>query len=118
MPTDFTPKRNLDLKRYSTVQKIQTSDDATNRMQYVQEKFVNDNSTQQTNQANTLSDISIGTSPTSVNHKLGRAYTGFSVIKNSTGANVYQVNESSNENKDSIIFLQASSATVVTILVF
>jgi hypothetical protein len=116
MASDFTSRRDLNKRRYSTVQKIQTSDDATNRMQYVQEKFVNENSTQQTSGSNTISDISVTALGVDVNHKLGRSYIGFNVIKNSSNANIYI--DDSNEHKDLIIKLKSSSPTTITIMVF
>ena len=113
MGVDFKPVRDLTKKRYSTSQKFLSEHETVNRIQYAQEKFTNDNSAGAMAQANTINDISVTTSGVAVNHKLGRTYTGFNIIKNSSSASVFI--DDNNSNKDKVIKLKSSSATTVSI---
>ena len=63
------------------------------------------------------SDLSIGTSDTEIEHKLGRAYEGWLVVGLTTNSVVYE-SATSNTNKRSVIILQASSAATATIFFF
>ena len=116
----FRPVRDLTKTRYNVSQKIIGENQDYNRGQFLQEKFTNDSAIQ----SNQINDIAISTSGTIVNHKLGKPYSGFNVIKNSANANVYidpttDVRGSeANMNKDSFIKLKSSVATTISITVF
>lgn len=112
----FKPVRALNRKRYSTSLKIMSDDESTNRIQFLQEKFINDNSAGDMSQSNKIENITITTAGVNVDHKLGKPYNGFNVIKNSSSANVYI--DEKNNMKDLIIKLKSSATTVVTIMVF
>lgn len=112
----FKPIRDLTKKKYSTSMKILGDDEVQNRVQYMQEKFINDNSAGDMAQSNRIENITVTTSGVNVNHKLGRVYTGFNVIKNSSSASVYV--DDNNNMKDLIIKLKSSATTTVSIMVF
>jgi hypothetical protein len=111
----FRPVRDLSRRRYNVSQKIIGQDENFNRGQFLQEKFTNDSAIQ----SNEIKDVVISTSGTNVNHKLGKAYAGFNVIKNSTNANVYiESTTEADANKASFIRLKASAQTTISITVF
>lgn len=107
--------RDLNKTRYSVSQKIVGENQENNRTQFLQEKFTNDSKIQ----SNQINDVVILTTGTNVNHKLGKAYTGFNVIKNSTGASVFiDSTTEANANKNSFIRLKSSATTTISITVF
>jgi len=112
----FRPVRDLTKTRYSVSQTIIGENQDYNRGQFLQEKFTNDSAapSSQTN------DIQILTTGTIVNHRLGRAYSGFNVVKNSTSANIFvdTLNAEANNNKDKFIRLKSSATTTISITVF
>jgi hypothetical protein len=111
----FKPVRDLTKKRYTISQKVMSEDESFNRGQFLQEKFTNDSKIQ----SNQINDVVITTSGTNVNHKLGKAYNGFNVIKNSANANVYiDSTKEADAHKDSFIRLRASTQTTISITVF
>lgn len=116
----FRSTRDINKTRYSVSQKIVGENQENNRTQFMQEKFTNDSKIQ----SNQINDVVILTTGTNVNHKLGKAYTGFNVIKNSTGASVFidpsvdTKGSEANLNKDSFIKLKSSATTTISITVF
>jgi hypothetical protein len=116
MVSDFTPSRNMSIKRFSVSQKIVSSSEELNRVQSIQEKFINDNSAIQ----NQINDVVIKTTGTNINHKLGKKYSGFNVIKNSSNSNIFvdDSNDEARANKDKFIRLISSSDTTISIMVF
>lgn len=103
--------RDLNKQRYQVSQKIRTDNEDLARIQAMQEKFIND----QKQIENTISDIRITTSGVLISHKLGRNYSGFSVIAQNTSASIYIVNDGM---KDKFIKLKSDVDTTATIKVF
>ena len=60
-----------------------------------------------------LKGVSIATSPTAVDHGLGRAAEGFIPVRSNASATIYQVSAT-----DRTLNLQASSAVIVDLWVF
>lgn len=112
----FRATRDLTRGRYKVSQKFMSQDESVNRAQVSQEKFTNDAA----NRSSEIVDIAVTTSGVNINHKLGRAYSGFNVIKNSSNANVYidSANTEAEANKALFIRLKSSSNTTISITVF
>ena len=62
-------------------------------------------------------DLSIETSDTEIEHKLGRAYEGWLMVGLKTNAVVYE-SATVNTNKNSVIILKASTSATVSIFFF
>jgi hypothetical protein len=62
-------------------------------------------------------DLSIGTSDTEIEHKLGRAYEGWLMVGLKSNSIVYE-SATSNTNKNSVIILKASTSATVSIFFF
>ena len=60
-----------------------------------------------------VKDVDVGTSDTVVNHKLGRSPLGWIVIKRNENAVIYE-SATTNNNRDKVLILKASSATTDT----
>ena len=60
-----------------------------------------------------IKDIDVGTSDTVVNHKLGRSPLGWIVVKRNENAVIYE-SATTNNNRDKVLILKASSATTDT----
>ena len=60
-----------------------------------------------------IKDIDVGTSDTVVNHKLGRNPLGWIVVKRNENAVIYE-SATTNNNRDKVLILKASSATTDT----
>ena len=116
MANSFRPTRDLTKSRYQVSQKFMSKEEAVNRAQIAQEKFTNDSGVK----SNQINDVAISTSGTNINHKLGKAYSGFNVVKNSSNANIYidSSNAEAEANKASFIRLKSSAATTISITVF
>lgn len=113
--SSFLPRRDLSRGRYSVSQKVVSQDEAINRIQSNQERFTNDSVLK----SNQIDDILVTTSGVNINHKLGKEYSGFNVIKNSSNANIYiDSTDESNKNKNNFIRLKSSSDTTISITVF
>lgn len=64
-----------------------------------------------------IKDVSLLTTTTSVDHKLGRELIGWIVISNSSDSRVWD-EQASNQQKTKTLLLKASSATTVSLWVF
>ena len=117
MAGSFIPTRDLNKVRYSTSQKIYTEDETLGRIQNIQEIFTNSQSNQINKNAVRIDGVSLTTASSDVSHKLGRVYSGFTLINSSNGAGVYE-DSAENKYKDRIIKLKSSSPTIVSIMVF
>lgn len=116
MANSFRATRDLTRSRYQISQKFMSAEEAVNRSQVAQEKFTNDSGVK----SNQINDVHVLTTGTNINHKLGKKYSGFNVVKNSSNANIYvdTANTEAEANKDSFIRLKSSSNTTISITVF
>lgn len=62
-----------------------------------------------------VTDVSVATSATNVNHGLGRAYQGWVIVDNNTDCRVWSP---STGDTTKVIVLQSSAATTITLWVF
>ena len=60
-----------------------------------------------------VKDVDVGTSDTVVNHKLGRSPLGWIIVKRNENAVIYE-SATTNNNRDKVLILKASSATTDT----
>jgi hypothetical protein len=64
-----------------------------------------------------VKDVAVGTSSTSIDHKLGRELIGWIVISKSSDSRVWD-EQAGNTQKTKTLILKASSATTVSLWVF
>jgi len=66
---------------------------------------------------NIIQNVSLSTSDTYVNHKLGKAVTGYIVVNSNAAAQVY-TSSTTNTQPTTAIILKASTSVIVSILFF
>lgn len=101
----------------ATLNKLNTQDELQNRIQDNTKKAVNQLSSNSLTSGNTLTSIALTAGDNTINHKLGKALTGWFIVRLRGASTIYD-KQDSNKTPEQTLVLNSSAGVTVDLYVF